>query len=448
MRLTPIMVPAATSTPPKQYCGERLGDSALAIAYKQKVSGLQVQPQYRQCSRSIHCLTCPDLLLSLSPLGSHQVQWKSPTFKTATYSSIAHPTDPGSAIVTVVVSLHDTSNKGMTEMYPFNYVQGVNCTTLNNKTARTCAWAAVQSNRKWFNATVTASGFNLILAATATLDTAAGETVGSAVPTDCAYGWGAIPMSKYFSCTPLSCTPSHAHHSRAHPLMHTTLMHTLSCTPSHAHPLMHTTLTHTLSCTPLSRTPLSRTPYQALVFFSMMRLLLFVVFGAGDLVSPNLLLCAICSHSPFSPPPPRAVNAYDAGTGLPVLPWNTTSYTGVCTSNQYCCPDSKRCLTVVGQISCWSGATACATHPGSVCCPLTKMCVMPGVACTPPCDDNSYCCPDAKHRSSKIVKHCLTPVSPGTFCTGPGTQGSCAAFQVCCPLTSECVSTGAACVPP
>ena len=147
--------------PPKQYCGERLGDSALAIVYKQ------------------------------------QLHWRSPTFKSATSSSVANPADPNSAVVTVTVSLHDTSNKGMTtDIYPFNYVEGVDCTALNNKTARTCAWAAVRSNDQWFNATVVASGFNLILAATVALDTAAGETVESAAPTGSSYGWGAIPMSK------------------------------------------------------------------------------------------------------------------------------------------------------------------------------------------------------------------------------------------------------------
>jgi hypothetical protein len=36
-----------------------------------KVSGLQVQPASADSVRSIRCLTCSDLLLSLSPLGSH-----------------------------------------------------------------------------------------------------------------------------------------------------------------------------------------------------------------------------------------------------------------------------------------------------------------------------------------------------------------------------------------
>ena len=83
-------------------------------------------------------------------------------------------------------------------------------------------------------------------------------------------------------------------------------------------------------------------------------------------------------------------------------------------------------------------AQACGT--GEVCCPLTKVCVSPGAPCTSPCAATEYCCPDAKH--------CLTPVSPGKFCTGPGTQGSCAADQVCCPLLNECVTVGAACTAP
>ena len=49
---------------------------------------------------------------------------------------------------------------------------------------------------------------------------------------------------------------------------------------------------------------------------------------------------------------------------------------------------------------------------GEVCCPLTKLCVIPGVVCTPPpvCTSSEYCCPDALH--------CLTPVEPGTLCGG------------------------------
>jgi hypothetical protein len=292
--------------PPKQYCGTRLGNSALAIAYKQPI------------------------------------QWKSPSFESASSTSVAHPTEPNTAAVSVTVSLHDASAAGMdTSTYPFNYVRSLtgqnNCTELNAKTPNICAWASVLSNGKWVNATVTSSGANLVLTAAVALDLTAGETVESAAPSGSSYGWGAIPM----------------------------------------------------------------------------------------------------------------MNAYDKGTGLPVLPWNTTTKTNECLVGhlhkpgwyigQYCCPDAKRCLAPIKGKSC-SDATACAAIAGAVCCPLTKMCVIPGAPCETPCDGKSFCCPDAKH--------CLTPVSPGTFCTGGGTQGSCATGQVCCPLTAECVSVGAVCVPP
>ena len=55
-----------------------------------------------------------------------------------------------------------------------------------------------------------------------------------------------------------------------------------------------------------------------------------------------------------------------------------------------------------------------------VCCPLTKLCVIPGVECTPPpvCTSSEYCCPDALH--------CLTPVEPGTLC-----GGACSGWHTC-----------------
>ena len=108
----------------------------------------------------------------------------------------------------------------------------------------------------------------------------------------------------------------------------------------------------------------------------------------------------------------------------------------VCETTEYCCPDAKACLTPT-KTSCAADASACAA--GQVCCPLTKICVLPGVPCVPPpvCKTSEYCCPDAKH--------CLTPTAPGKFCTGGGAQGSCAASEVCCPLTFLCVKVGPAC---
>jgi hypothetical protein len=45
-------------------------DECRKLMSEDVVSGLQVQP-VQTVFRSIHCLTCSDLLLSLSPLASH-----------------------------------------------------------------------------------------------------------------------------------------------------------------------------------------------------------------------------------------------------------------------------------------------------------------------------------------------------------------------------------------
>jgi len=110
----------------------------------------------------------------------------------------------------------------------------------------------------------------------------------------------------------------------------------------------------------------------------------------------------------------------------------------VCKKSEYCCPDAKHCLTPT-TVSCKNDADAC--KDGEVCCPLTKICVIPDAPCVSPCEDqNSYCCPDALH--------CLTPVDPGVFCD-PKDPNACGGNgNVCCPITSICVSVGAACTPP
>ena len=117
-------------------------------------------------------------------------------------------------------------------------------------------------------------------------------------------------------------------------------------------------------------------------------------------------------------------------------PINWISGGSVCKTNEYCCPGGK-CASPT--------KTACTTTndcaAGQECCPLIGACVAPGSPCITPCTDlGAFCCPDAKH--------CLKPVRPGKFCTGAGSQGSCASGQVCCPLTNECVVVGEPCVPP
>ena len=112
----------------------------------------------------------------------------------------------------------------------------------------------------------------------------------------------------------------------------------------------------------------------------------------------------------------------------------------VCTNDQYCCPDAKHCVTPVKNSTC-EGDKKCPSAD-DVCCPLTKLCVKVGAACVSPCmDKGSYCCPDAKH--------CLTPTNPGVLCEPDSVSpiNPCKKDEICCPLTKECVTVGAACVP-
>lgn len=107
----------------------------------------------------------------------------------------------------------------------------------------------------------------------------------------------------------------------------------------------------------------------------------------------------------------------------------------VCNATEYCCPDAKHCLTPT-KVSCSADPNVCSKD--QACCPITKLCVDVGAPCTSPCaDQGSYCCPDALH--------CLTPTNPGTLCKD---NKECGEGGVCCPVTHECVSVGAKCVPP
>jgi hypothetical protein len=137
--------------PPKQYCGKRLANSALALQYNKSIA------------------------------------WKSPTFK----SQVA--TGPS-----VTVTLNDVSMGGVSaDTYPFNYLNGLtNCSALNAKTPGTCAWASVKLGDEWVNATVTVKGAEVTLTAAArSLD---GASV--AVPTGSAYAWGSVPLMNLCEC--------------------------------------------------------------------------------------------------------------------------------------------------------------------------------------------------------------------------------------------------------
>merc|ERR1711924_20647 len=84
------------------------------------------------------------------------------------------------------------------------------------------------------------------------------------------------------------------------------------------------------------------------------------------------------------------------------------------------------------------GCNACGK--GEICCPLTKICVVPRQPCDTPCAGAGfYCCP--------VTKHCVAPTNPGVFCRDSGPT-KCASDEACCPTTKLCVKLGATCTPP
>lgn len=156
---------------PKQYCGARLGNSALALHYNKRIA------------------------------------WKSPSYVSASASiSSTNVTTK----VTVTINLVDVSKLGLTtDIYPSNYLglatYGLNCTALNNKTSGTCAWAAIElSGTGWVNASMTSEGQKLLL--DTTLPLAIDMDIASVLATS--YGWGSIPlMNAYDKATMLPVLP-------------------------------------------------------------------------------------------------------------------------------------------------------------------------------------------------------------------------------------------------
>jgi len=129
--------------PPKQYCGKRLANSALALEY------------------------------------GRDVAWRSPSFA----SQVASAAPPS-----VKISLSDVSAAGLRDdVYPFNYLGGAfNCSAQAGK----CAWAELLlADGSWVNATLSlADGSALTLTASAVPAASAGAPLASR------YGWGAVPM--------------------------------------------------------------------------------------------------------------------------------------------------------------------------------------------------------------------------------------------------------------
>ena len=137
--------------PPKQYCGARLGNSALALAYG------DARP------------------------------WKSPSFKSAECTVPGGPPPPPGpppgATVRVSVTLSDVVGPLTLDVYPANYLGGTfNCSA---NPGGTCAWAAVELIGSKSNASMSTDGQKLVLTAVTPAQPAA---------VNVSYAWGPVPM--------------------------------------------------------------------------------------------------------------------------------------------------------------------------------------------------------------------------------------------------------------
>jgi len=177
----------------KQYVGERLALSALALQY-----------------------------------GQSDVEWRSPSYESAAVSTTrTHGTATGvhtGAVVSVLVRLRDVSPAGLHTVHPYNYdppmygealpvpvdcfgVFPVNATHNASMTSQ-CAWASLLlDGHGWLNASVSigADGQSLLLSAElppghAAQSSSAAEGVAGGTATSMpavlgsAYAWGPIPM--------------------------------------------------------------------------------------------------------------------------------------------------------------------------------------------------------------------------------------------------------------
>lgn len=155
--------------PPKQYCGERLGNSALALQYARGVA------------------------------------WRSPE-----YDGVRTARATASAVSVTVGLLHVSAAGLRTDVASFNYVEGLNCTALDAKTPGTCAWASIQVAApggqalvRWLNAMVSVAPGGQVLV----LEASGSGLEGAAVVAT-SYGYGAIPlMNAYDRGTGLPVLP-------------------------------------------------------------------------------------------------------------------------------------------------------------------------------------------------------------------------------------------------
>jgi len=143
--------------PPKQFCGKRLGTSALALQYGAKMP------------------------------------WRSPSFVSAKFfiSGLS---------VGAEVILKDVVGE-LEAIYPFNNIPDLNCSAHEHGT---CGWAALQiTSAGWVNATISITAKNTLML-TASLP--ASDDFTSVIGT--AYGWAPIPMmSIYDKSTGLPVLP-------------------------------------------------------------------------------------------------------------------------------------------------------------------------------------------------------------------------------------------------
>jgi len=142
--------------PAKQFCGKRLGTSALALLYGVKLP------------------------------------WRSPSFVSAKF--YISGLQAGAQVI-----LKDVVGE-LEAIYPFNYVPGLNCTA---QVPGTCGWAALEiTGLGWINATISIWGSTLLLEASLPTSDAFTSVIGTA------YGWAPIPMlSIYDKSTGLPVLP-------------------------------------------------------------------------------------------------------------------------------------------------------------------------------------------------------------------------------------------------
>eukprot|EP01047_Picozoa_sp_COSAG01_P020338 COSAG01_NODE_1156_length_11478_cov_3.862642_2_plen_264_part_00 len=159
--------------PPKQYVGVRLGNSALALIYKQP---------------------------------AHVRSWRSPSFAG---HHVVVPSSAGAHSVSLVINITDVSSE-LGVVYPYNYGSApfFNCSAAHKGVSTSvCSWAALlMSSGDWVNASVSVVG-RAALQFTAAVGSSAAvgherTVVGSS------YGWGAVPMlSVYDRATMLPLLP-------------------------------------------------------------------------------------------------------------------------------------------------------------------------------------------------------------------------------------------------